>query len=143
MNGAFLWKPEYSLGIKIIDEQHQQFIITINDLYQAIQARKTTEALADILTRLIEYSAYHFGTEEKYFAEFHYAETQIHVAAHDTFRRKMADLQSQASQNELAISFELIDYLEDWLVEHLSTMDRRYVECFHEHGLNGNTKNEL
>ena len=34
-----------------------------------------------------------------------------------------------------ALAFELVDYLEDWLIDHLQTKDQEYKQCFLEHGL--------
>jgi hemerythrin len=30
---------------------------------------------------------------------------------------------------------EFMDFLTDWLVDHLETEDQKYVKCFHDHGL--------
>jgi hypothetical protein len=35
----------------------------------------------------------------------------------------------------ITASFDLVDYLEDWLIGHLAEYDQRYVQCFHDHGL--------
>jgi hemerythrin len=32
-------------------------------------------------------------------------------------------------------AFDLIDFLEDWLINHLLDMDQKYKKCFHDHGL--------
>jgi len=34
------WKPEYSVGVKEIDEQHQNFVNILNTLYQSILNQK-------------------------------------------------------------------------------------------------------
>ena len=36
---------------------------------------------------------------------------------------------------EIEFAFELVDFLEDWLINHLMIVDRKYIKCFHEHGL--------
>ena len=43
--------------------------------------------------------------------------------------------ESKIKNNEIEISFELIDFLEDWWIYHLQNQDQKYVKCFKEHGL--------
>ena len=61
----FHWKAEYGVGLLEIDQQHRLLINLINDLYMAIHENKTTEATADFLTRLKEYTWMHFATEKE------------------------------------------------------------------------------
>jgi hemerythrin len=34
-----------------------------------------------------------------------------------------------------AIVKDLLDFLEDWLVDHLNGQDKKYTECFNKNGL--------
>ena len=58
-----------------------------------------------------------------------------HIKEHNKFKGKIVELREKFKNNELEISFELIDFLEDWLLDHLMTQDQKYVKCFKEHGL--------
>lgn len=78
--------------------------------------------------------ATHFATEEKYFDKFKYANAKEHKEEHIRFRKHI-DKMSQAKEGHLELSFELIDFLEDWLINHVKDMDQKYVECFKSHGL--------
>lgn len=42
---------------------------------------------------------------------------------------------NQKNNDSLENGFELLDLLEDWLVDHLAVMDKKYTACFNEHGL--------
>jgi len=131
----FPWKDEYNIGVKEIDEQHQHFVDLVNQLYQAILTRQIREKLGDLLEQLMTYANDHFQTEEKYFKEFNYEGAEEHIAEHRKLKEQLADFQEGFTANKLELSFKLIDFLEDWLVGHLANMDKKYVECFHEHGL--------
>ncbi len=131
----FKWTKEYIFDIKEIDDQHRYFVSILDRIYDSFLAsapRLTQEILLD---ELINYAVIHFQTEEKYFDEFHYAGAAEHKAAHQQLKEKVLDFQTKFKAGTADISEELIDFLEDWLVDHLATMDRKYVECFHEHGL--------
>ena len=131
----FLWKPEYKFDIKEIDAQHQYFVGLIDGLYDSILNNLTREELGKILDSLVAYAADHFKTEEKYFTEFNYEGAAEHKIKHQELTTKILDFQKKFKENKTDISIELIDFLEDWLVDHLINLDRKYVDCFHEHGL--------
>lgn len=131
----FTWKEEYSVNVKEIDEQHKKFISIIDDLYQAILNNKDDEIIVKLLEDLEEYHNFHFSTEEKYFDQFHYEGAEEHKAEHQKARDRIKDIKEKALKNTNEISFELIDFLEDWLVEHVAKLDHKYIKCFNDHGL--------
>ncbi len=129
------WDSKYSVQVKKIDQQHQQLINIINRLYLAIKSNKVKTEIGRILTELIDYSGYHFSTEERYFTKFNYKNTVHHKKEHQKFTNKMLVLQQQYKNKEIEISFDLIDFLEDWTLEHLMEEDQKYIKCFKDHGL--------
>jgi hemerythrin-like metal-binding protein len=135
MSHDFEWKKEYSVHVEEIDNQHKQLVKTIFELFTAINKGSAREELGGILDRLIEYAGYHFATEEKYFKKFDYEFADEHIKEHTSFAKKMLDMQKRHTNKEIEISFELIDFLEDWLLDHLMTADQKYIECFNSHGL--------
>ena len=132
----FIWKPEYKFDIKEIDDQHQYFVGIMDKLYDAIINNLPREELGQLLKELINYAVDHFNTEEKYFTEFNYEGTEDHKAKHQELKDKVLDFQKKFEDNSSDISVDLIDFLEDWLVDHLLNLDQKYVDCFHQHGLN-------
>jgi hemerythrin-like metal-binding protein len=135
MSHDFQWKDEYSVHVEEIDNQHKQLIKMVFQLFTAISKQSTKEVLGNILDELIKYAGYHFATEEKYFREFDYEFADEHIKEHRAFGKKVGDLKERYVNNEVEISFELIDFLEDWMLKHLMTADSKYIECFKEHGL--------
>jgi len=129
------WDYTYSVGVKEIDEQHQKFFAIINDLYAHFQEMKPREELVPILDRLVDYAEYHFATEEKYFDQFHYEQADEHKAAHQGFTVKMEGFRAKYDKGEEDLTIQLLDFLEDWLVHHINNVDKKFTECFHEHGL--------
>lgn len=129
------WTSDYKLGIKIIDLQHKRFIGILNMLYEAIHTFNTKEKIPEIFEKLRQYIILHFATEEKYFDAFAYEDSQEHKNKHKEFIQHIESLQKDTKQDAMGVSFKLVDFLEDWLVDHLNTLDKKYVECFHSHGL--------
>lgn len=87
-----IWKPDYSVHVKEIDEQHQNFVHILDTLYDAIQKGETEKILNDTFAQLMRYKEFHFATEEKYFDEFNYEGAEVHKKAHQDFRNAVAEL---------------------------------------------------
>lgn len=132
---VFEWKKEYSVNVKEIDDQHKRFIGLLDRLYKSILNNTVQAELAVILKELLEYAHLHFDTEEKYFDKFHYENAVEHKTEHRRLLGEIEDFAKRHASREVDISFELIDFLEDWLVCHLAMQDHKYVKCFNEHGL--------
>jgi hemerythrin len=132
---GMLWKDEYGVGIKEIDEQHKQLVDLINVLMGVIRTIPKEEVLKGLIDNIIQYKIAHFATEEKYFHLFEYEGTVEHEAAHRVFDKEIKALQEKHSGDTIALAFALVDFLENWFIGHLNGADKKYVQCFHDHGL--------
>lgn len=135
----FEWKQEYSVNVKEIDIQHEEILESMRFIYDAVMSKKAPEVLNKVLDVLTRHSNAHFLTEEGYFKEFNYEGAAEHIDAHNKLRKDVGDfivrIQQGTDDNIYNIAFELIDFLENWLVDHLETLDKKYTKCFNEHGL--------
>ncbi len=136
------WNNNYSVGVEEIDKQHKNLFTIINNTVEIISnLSKNSDKgegerqLNEIITSLLEYKKIHFETEEKYFKEFNFEGAQDHIAKHQEFSNKLTKLKEEAGGDIIAFSFIIVDFLEDWLVDHLMTLDQEYKECFKRHGL--------
>jgi hemerythrin len=66
----FDWKEDYSVGVASIDDQHKRLIAWINRLHEAMTAGAAGNVMEQTLADLIDYTVYHFATEEKLFAQY-------------------------------------------------------------------------
>jgi len=75
---------EYFLNIRMIDEQHKQFIDTLNNIVNLSNAKQdaSTEKLGEVLHELEEYLKYHFSTEEMYMELAEYEDIDVHKSEH-------------------------------------------------------------
>lgn len=132
------WEPKLSVKVKEIDEQHQNFIKILNELGEMVNARDLPERMDSVLQELTEYAEKHFSTEEGYFDKFNYEGAEEHKEKHSELRSKIAGFIEERSnpvKDVYETYLELLDFLADWLVDHLEDMDMKYVDCFREHGL--------
>ena len=133
------WKKEYSMEVEEIDNQHKKLIGFINELSDATQSGSAHDTCSKIVGELLDYTVYHFSTEEKYFREFNYEDAEPHIKEHEAFKERIGAFKTKVDESNegdmVELIFEMLDFLEDWLVSHLLHVDKRYVKCFKEHGL--------
>lgn len=129
------WTDNLSVSVKEIDTQHQKLISLINDLHDAMLARKGKEVLGDILDQLAAYTVYHFNTEEKYMKDFSYPGYLSHKKEHDSFVSKVEALMADYQAGRVGISMDLMSFLRDWVSNHIQGTDKKYSESFNKNGL--------
>ncbi len=129
------WDVSYSVGVKEIDDQHRKIIAFINDLEQALHVADNRDSLVTVLNGLVSYTKEHFATEEFYFKQFDYKNTEDHIQEHVELISKVEKLVYQFAVGEHLDINKLIDFLKTWLIEHILGADQEYVTCFKENGL--------
>lgn len=130
------WTEEYSVGVKEIDEQHKYFFRMLNDIFDIFYSPdRQPQQILNVFDQAFNYGKYHFATEEKYFNQFNYDGAEEHIIAHQKFAEKMQELHKQFENDKKDPTLELLDTLEDWLVNHINKMDKKYTKCFNDHGL--------
>ncbi len=130
-----LWNEKYNTGISEIDEQHKELVQILNDLYESFIDRTISEKLMKVVQRMKAYTEFHFGVEEKYFNEFNFTGANEHIAEHQIFVQKVNTFQVDVKQGKVTASFQLINFLRSWLIEHINGTDRKYISLFKEKGL--------
>ena len=66
MSYTYEWKPEYSVGSKTLDIQHQKLLMLCKRVsdYQCDSSKRSIETFHSILNDLAFYAKKHFQTEE-------------------------------------------------------------------------------
>lgn len=129
------WSQEMSVGVKEIDEQHKVFVGIMSDLYNLMFKGATEPEMSTLIKQLEAYKTFHFATEERYFDKFSYELADEHKSEHRKLEAKIAELKLRLkNEGETALS-DLLDFLEDWLVEHIEINDKKYTTCFNKNGL--------
>ncbi|MEI7596449.1 MAG: bacteriohemerythrin [Bacteroidota bacterium] len=125
----------FSVDINLIDDQHKKLLMLINNLYASFKKGQAREKMGEILNELVNYTTYHFGVEEKYFEDFRYEGTPGHLKEHVKFVDTVLKFKEEFTTGKAAVSYEVLNFLKDWLISHIQVTDRGYVECFKQHGL--------
>jgi hemerythrin-like metal-binding protein len=121
----FVWNKQYALGHKEIDEQHQRLFQMADELHRAMMERRGKEALSGLLKRLLDYTVYHFGAEEKLMRETAYPAYLQHRNEHLELTRIATQHQQKLLKGEGSVSIEVLQFLSDWLQVHIGGSDQK------------------
>ena len=129
------WKDSYNLEIQEIDNQHRGLVELINKLHEAMKEKKTQKALGSIIDEMVSYTKTHFKTEEDYFKKFGYKETAAHKEEHRDFVAKVLEFSKDFENGKVMLSIDIINFLRNWLIDHILGSDTKYISLFKRKGL--------
>jgi len=129
------WGNKLNVDIEEIDNQHKKLVGLVNDLHLAMKERKAKETLGKIIEGLKDYAIVHFATEEKYFDQFNYVNSTSHKREHQGFIDKVNEFNAGFDKGKIMLSMEIMDFLKEWLLNHIQKKDMAYASFFHEKGL--------
>jgi hemerythrin len=130
------WSERFSVGVRELDQQHQQLIKLLNVL---ISTRGTTnahsETISDTLMAMTRYAQAHFKTEESLMEAYGYPGLEEQKKQHRDFRKKTGDFSSAAYYGIDQVPDALLAYLVNWWVYHILEDDMAYRSFFKEKGV--------
>jgi hemerythrin len=129
------WNDNYSVGISMIDEEHKKLFGIINKVIDAKGHKDNPEELKEVLREMTDYTLTHFTTEEAYMKAFDYPEYQDHKEEHSDFSSEIMVYTYNVIKGNYQFANELIEYLKQWLINHIQVTDRQYMDCFKKNGL--------
>ena len=125
----FEMKPEYYIGIKMIDEQHKQLFKYADEAYELLNDEFTPDKYdrVDILLeKLYDYTVKHLADEEAYMESIHYKKLFTQKIQHQEFINKLDEFME--SHNEEVVDQnkqieDILEYLTNWLINHILYVD--------------------
>jgi methyl-accepting chemotaxis protein/hemerythrin len=135
LSKALEWDASFSTGVSKYDQQHKVLFNMVNELADAMQQKRSKEAIGRVLNGLAEYTVNHFADEERSFSQFHYPEESDHRALHKKLVDQVVALIGKFNSGEPLIAQDVINFLQDWLINHIKGVDKRYGPHFNKNGL--------
>lgn len=121
------WGEKLILGLDEIDDQHRRLVNMVNRLHKAMKLRKGRDHLSGILGELADYTVSHFKFEETLFEKHGYPDTDSHKQIHKKLVKQVTEFQEELTQGKASLSMDLMDFLKDWLNNHILKTDKAYV----------------
>jgi hemerythrin len=120
------WSDKFSINILEVDNQHKKLVSMVNELHDAMKTGKGKDIMGNILSGLIQYVGTHFATEERFMSKYNYPEYLAHKAEHVKLSQKAVEIQKEFEKGVPVITVELMNFLKDWLQEHILGSDKKF-----------------
>ncbi|MDR1901087.1 MAG: hemerythrin family protein [Treponema sp.] len=124
---AYQWDSSLETGYELIDNQHKQLIIALNNLLDACRNGKGSEEVKKTMDFLTGYTVKHFSDEEKLQKQYKYPDYFIHKQYHDDFKVTVGKLTEKVIQD--GPTEEVIGLVSTsiggWLLNHIKGDDFR------------------
>lgn len=124
------YTPELSVGVEEFDKHHQVLFGIINKLSNAMSKGDGQDSVTSIVKELVDYTDWHFKAEEKAFHEFNYPRKDEHIKIHNSMLKTAKGLLNDAESGKKILSTELLEFLQDWILDHIMGIDKEYSSFF-------------
>ncbi len=129
------WDEIFTTGIAQVDADHRHLFDLINQVHEAFATQDLMQVGA-VLDQLVDYSCYHFTTEEAWMWSVGYPKVTEHMRQHDGFARRVTEMQrNYAAGKTAALTSEVLTFVRNWWVTHILESDgkfRRFVDAANE-----------
>jgi len=134
-NAKFItWNSRFSVGVSQMDQEHQRLVDLINNLHAGMREGRGKEAVGAILGELIDYTKTHFEHEEALMQRAGYEDLPKQKEAHRKLVEQVLATQEKFRRGE-ALGQEVMNFLKDWLLNHIQGMDRLYGPVMNKKGI--------
>ena len=132
-----VWNETLSVGIALIDEQHKTWIDRFNALAEAIAEHGAQRQIAMTLGFLIDYTHFHFATEEKQMTAHSYPGFAEHLQKHEELRVTLADLVRDFEEDgpTQILADAVNTFLGNWLIKHIQQIYQKFGAFVKEKGI--------
>ena len=121
------WSNSYSVGVKLIDDQHMELINLTNKLFSNCMAgrEKAKTTFMDTINEAVNYTGYHFSTEEKVMEIVHYPEFAAHKKEHANFVKEVYCKAAEFKLGKPLAQLNFVYFLRDWVIHHIAWNDKK------------------
>lgn len=123
-----MWRPEFAVGNRELDLQHQRLMEKVNELHRALIAGESALLLDAPLRELVRLAKTHFATEERYMQAARFPGYGEHRQQHEALARHMSQLAADVRAGRIAISVRISKLLSQWLEDHIRVADQVYAK---------------
>jgi hemerythrin len=124
------WSPSLSIGIKLVDEQHQGLIRLTNELFLSCLKGGDIANIRFLKTirETVQYVQFHFATEEAIQRRINYPDYAAHKKEHESFVKEVLFTVAEFNSGKKFLPNKFVMYLRDWVLSHIAVSDKKLGE---------------
>jgi hemerythrin len=121
----YLWDKSLETGNQMIDTQHKQLFLAVNNLLHICESGKGKDELKKSLDFLTDYTIKHFFDEEQLQQQYKYPDYENHKKYHEGFKKEVRDLSVELIMKGASDSLlkDVQVKIGGWLVTHIKGQD--------------------
>ena len=122
------------VGVKLIDDQHQELIARINAFVGLGVKSYTPEETRKMLDSLGSYIRKHFTDEQKLHVSVKYPEAEWHKGQHALYIKEFEELDKEYNKNGISAAFTLkmTNSIIGWIVKHIKSADVQFGKFYNK-----------
>jgi hemerythrin len=127
--GRIQWDSAWNIGHDEIDGQHQRWVELFNELEDAFLSKKQVDMSVvqrNTFKHILEYTRYHFVSEEKYMKDAAFPEIAGHWRLHKEFEKIVYEKFRDFENGKLVLNSELLALIKNWLLRHIQVEDQKF-----------------
>jgi hemerythrin-like metal-binding protein len=130
-----IWDESFSVKVKSCDEQHKKLFALIQRLQDSIGTPEESITVQSVLVELLEYTQTHFTEEEGLLEKTKFPDLERHCLQHEAFKAKLFEFKDALQNSSGTLSFVMVEYLKNWLIRHIKTVDCQYSKHLNANGI--------
>jgi hemerythrin len=126
------WSPTFSVGIKLIDDQHKELLNLTNDLFNHCVGNEAEERsyFEKVIHEAVKYVKIHFSTEEKIMRQTSFSGFLDHKREHEAFVLTVVEQVQAFNEGKKFNLTTFTKFLKNWILTHIALQDKQYFEYF-------------
>ena len=125
------WDERMGIGHEVIDAQHRQLVVLINDLAEAAERGAERRELGQLIRAFCDYSSEHFSTEQGLMDSRDYPEYFQQVDGHEECSTQALDFYREYINGRDVSLRDFLVFVATWFQEHTMRVDqtlRKYLK---------------
>ena len=130
-----VWSDEYSINVAEIDEQHKQLLDHVNNLHAGVEQQIDKEDLRQLVLDLVEFTRFHFSSEEKLMKQHGMENVKKHHKEHKVLLKHLNHIVDAISEGKRPAFYSEYDVSNDWFLAHIMGFDKKMGEFLNGKGV--------
>ncbi len=129
------WNEAFMVQVPSMDNQHLGLFEAMNRLYQAVLDKSPAQLRKQRLDELLKLATRHFADEEQVMEQAGYPELRRHKQEHARLLAELDTLMQRNGPDDEEFNMELLVFLKNWLLNHISKVDKLYSGSLRQAGI--------
>ncbi|WP_123247397.1 bacteriohemerythrin [Aeromonas dhakensis] len=129
------WNEAFMVQVPSMDNQHLGLFEAMNRLYQAVIDKSPAQLRKQRLDELLKLATRHFADEEQVMELAGYPELRRHKEEHARLLAELDTLMQRNGPDDEEFNMELLVFLKNWLLNHISKVDKQYSGSLRQAGI--------